>query len=106
MIKMVQFLVREDGMSHEEFVDWWQGDHAELASDLPGLERYSTAVPTNPDAVDYDGVLELAFESATALDEAFESDVGQEVQTDAAGYVDFGAGERMVVEETVHVDGK
>ncbi|MFC4437233.1 MULTISPECIES: EthD family reductase [Natrialbaceae] len=104
MIKMVQTLVREDEYGHEEFVDWWRGDHAELARELPGLQRYSTSVPTNPDAAEYDGVLELSFESAAALDEAFESEVGREVRADASDYVDFGAGSRMIVEETVHVD--
>ncbi|WP_306057522.1 EthD family reductase [Natronococcus wangiae] len=104
MTKLVQVLVRRDEYSHEAFVDWWRGDHAELASELPGLKRYSTSVPTNPDYVDYDGVLALTFESAAALDEAFESEIGQEVQADAADYVDFDAGSRMIVEETVHVD--
>ncbi|MFU8869037.1 EthD family reductase [Natronococcus sp.] len=104
MIKQVEFLVRRDEYSHEEFVEWWQGDHADLARDLPGLKRYTTSVPTNPDAVEYDGVLELAFEDMAALEEAFDSETGQDVVADAADYVDFDAGERMIVEETVHVD--
>lgn len=103
MIKLVEFLVRKDEYSHEEFVDWWQGEHAELARQLPGLQRYSTSLPTNPDVAEYDGVLELTFESTAALDEAFESEVGQDVMADASEYVDLGAGPRMIVEETVHV---
>lgn len=104
MISVVEFLVREDGYDHEEFVERWRGEHADLAQDLPGLQYYSTAVPTDPDAVEYDGVLELGFESEAALNEAFESDVGQDVQEDAAEFVDLGAGPRMVVEKAVHVD--
>lgn len=104
MIKMVELLVRKDGFTHEEFVERWQGDHAELAKDLPGLVKYATSVPTNPDQVEYDGVLELYFEDAAALQAAFDSEVGQEVQADAAEFVDVGAGPRLVVEETVQLD--
>ena len=37
--------------------------------------------------------------------EAFDSEVGQEMQADAAEFVDMDATERTIVEETVHVDG-
>lgn len=104
MIKMVDLLVRKDGYSHEEFVERWQGEHVELAKGLPGLVKYTTSVPTNPEQVEYDGVLELYFEDASALNAAFESETGQEVQADAAEFVDVEAGPRLVVEETVQVD--
>ncbi|WP_049927888.1 EthD family reductase [Halopiger goleimassiliensis] len=104
MTKLVEFLVRSDEYSHDEFVERWQGEHAEIARELPGLTRYSTSVPVSPEETEYDGVLELTFESPEALQEAFASDVGQEVQTDAAEFVDVGAGPRLIVEETVHVD--
>lgn len=103
MVKLVDFMVRADGYTHEEFVDRWQGPHADLAEQLPGLERYTTSVPTDPEKAEYDGVLELVFEDVAALGAAFDSETGQEVQADAAEFVDVGAGPRMIVEETVHV---
>lgn len=104
MITMVELLVRADGYSHEAFLERWQGEHAELARELPGLKRYSTSVPTNPEEVEYDGVLQLTFESEAAMNEAWASEVGEEVMADAAEFVEIGAGPRMVVEDTVHVD--
>lgn len=104
MIKMVDFLVRTDEYTHEEFAERWQGEHAEIARDLPGLQKYTTAVPTNPDAVEYDGVLELYFHDVAALNAAFDTEIGQEVQADAAGFVDTEAGPTLVVEETVQLD--
>jgi len=104
MIKLVEFLHRKDGYSHEEFAERWQGDHADLAKQLPGLEYYSTATPTDPERADYDGVLELGFADVAALGAAFDSEVGERLQADAAEFVDVGAGPRMIVEETVHVD--
>ncbi|MXV62738.1 EthD family reductase [Natronorubrum sp. JWXQ-INN-674] len=103
MTKLVELLVRNDEYSHAEFVERWQGEHADIARELPGLKRYSTSVPANPDEAEYDGVLELVFESGQALNEAFESEVGQEVQADAAEFLELGAGPRIVVDETVHV---
>jgi uncharacterized protein (TIGR02118 family) len=104
MIKLVEMLHRAEGYSHEEFVERWQGEHAEIAKELPGLQYYSTSVPTDPEKAEYDGVFELGFEDMAALGQAFESDVGQELQEDAAEFVDVGAGPRMIVEETVHVE--
>ncbi|WP_137288487.1 EthD family reductase [Natronorubrum halophilum] len=104
MITLVEFLVRDDEYSHDEFAERWQGDHAEIARDLPGLKRYSTSVPVNPDDAEYDGVLQLTFEDGRALNDAFDSGVGEEVVADAVEFTDPGAGPRMVVEETVHLD--
>ena len=104
MIKMVDLLVRRDGYSHEEFAERWQGDHAELARELPGLRRYVTSVPANPEQADFDGVLELYFDDMAALGAAFDSDIGQEVQEDAAEFIDVEAGPRLIVEETVQLD--
>ncbi|MHC3437210.1 EthD family reductase [Natrialbaceae archaeon A-gly3] len=104
MITMVELLVSKDEYSHEEFVERWQGEHAEIAKELPGLEGYSTSVPLDPEDVEYDGVLRLTFESVEAMNEAWASDVGKEVMDDAAEFVEVGAGPRMVVEETVHLE--
>lgn len=104
MVKIVEFLHRKDGISHEEFVERWRGEHGEIAKELPGLQHYSTSVPTDPEKAEYDGVLELGFEDMAALGQAFESEVGQELQEDAAEFVDVGAGPQMIVEESVHVD--
>lgn len=104
MPKIVDLLVRKDGYTHEEFAERWQGEHADLAKDLPGLERYVTSVPTDPSEAEYDGVLELYFEDMATLGEAFNSDLAAEVQADAAEFIDLDAGPRLIVEETVQLD--
>ena len=104
MPKIVDLLVRKDGYSHEDFVERWQGDHADLAKDLPGLERYVTSVPTQLEDAEFDGVLELHFEDMATLAEAFGSDIATEVQEDAAEFIDLEAGPRLIVEETVQLD--
>lgn len=101
---MIQLLVRRDDYTHEEFVERWRGEHAELAKDLPGLRRYATAVPNDPERSSHDGVVELTFENMGALADAFESETGQAVQADAAEFADVDAGETLYVEERVEYE--
>lgn len=104
MPKIVDLLIRKDGYTHEQFTERWQGDHADLAQELPGLRRFVTSVPTDREWAEYDGVLELYFDDMAALAEAFDSDLGDAVQEDTAEFIDLGAGPRLIVEETVQLD--
>lgn len=104
VIKLVEFLVRKPELTHEAFAEYWLETHSPLAADLPGVKRYVTSLPTNPEKSDYDGVLELYFEDMDALSEAFDSDIGETVMADADEFLEVGAGPRMIVEETVQVD--
>ena len=52
MQKAVNLLVRRDDMTHEEFVEYWLDEHADLAAGLPGLKGYRTSVPTDPETAD------------------------------------------------------
>jgi uncharacterized protein (TIGR02118 family) len=104
MVKMVQLLVRRDDYTHGEFVERWRGEHAELARALPNLQRYTTAVPNDPERSSHDGIVELYFEDMDALAEAFDSETGQAVQADAAEFADMDAGETLYVEEQVEFE--
>ncbi|WP_232688289.1 EthD family reductase [Halobacterium zhouii] len=104
MVKMVQLLVRAEEYTHEEFVERWRGDHAELAKELPGLQKYTTAVPSDPERANHDGVVELYFDDMAALEAAFDSDVGETVMADAAEFVDLDAAPTLYLEETIEFE--
>ena len=104
MIKLVNLLVRNEDLSHEEFVERWEGPHAALAKELPGLRRYITSAPVDPSRSEYDGIVELYFDDMAALGEAFESEAGRRVQEDAAEFADVERGPTLYVEETVQLD--
>lgn len=104
MIKLVDLVVRKEGLTHEEFVERWLGEHADLAKELPGLRKYATTIAADPERAGYDGIVELYFEDSTALKEAFDSEVGREVMADAAEFVDTEQGPTVVGEETVQLD--
>lgn len=104
MVKMVILLHKQDSYSHEEFAERLQDEHAPMAEGLPGLERYSTAIPSDPEAASVDGISELYFESGKAMAEAFETEAGQRVQADAAEFMRVDENETLVLDETVHVE--
>lgn len=101
MRKLVNLLVRQDDLSHEEFVDYWLNEHAPLAESLPGVTRYATSIPADPGKAAYDGIAELYLAPDTSVGEVFASDAGQRIQADTANFLDDDAGEVLVVDETV-----
>ena len=74
MYKHVALLVRKEGMSHEEFVDYWQTEHTPIAREIEGVVRYHTVLPVDPDAAEFDGIAELYFEDLDALYDALGSE--------------------------------
>lgn len=67
LYKHSAFLVRKDGLSHEEFLDHWANKHVPLAREIPGVVRYTRVTPTDPAHAEFDGIAELYFESLDAL---------------------------------------
>jgi len=74
LYKHSAFLVRKDGMSHEEFREYWEDEHSPLARDIEGVVRYHTVYPTDPENAEFDGVAELYFETLEDLHEALGSE--------------------------------
>jgi uncharacterized protein (TIGR02118 family) len=104
MRKLVNLLVRRDGLSHEEFVDYWLNEHAPMAESLPGVQGYATSVPADPDQTAYDGIAELYLASDASVGDVFANEAGERIQADTENFLDDDAGEIVVVEETVQFE--
>ena len=105
MFKAMILLKRREGMSMEEFLKWWLGQHAELAKQLPGLRRLCfNAVAGDGEGL-YDGVSELWFDSEAdfggAYQTAIQTAIGQAVAADSLANVS--KRERLLVQENVVV---
>lgn len=85
--KMLILGQRREDMSHEECIEYMEEEHVPLAKELPGLRRYTTSIPLNPDEAGYDEVAQLWFDSPREMSAAFESETGQELQRDAANFL-------------------
>jgi uncharacterized protein (TIGR02118 family) len=73
LYKHSAFLVRKNGLTHEEFRDHWENEHSPLAKDIEGVVRYHTVYPTDPENAEFDGVAELYFETLEDLHDALGS---------------------------------
>jgi len=73
---LVLLASRPPGWTHEQFIDWWRGEHAELTYALPGLRRWrhtavEKAFESRSDG--WDGVSVLSFDSEADLRKALDS---------------------------------
>jgi uncharacterized protein (TIGR02118 family) len=94
-VKVMIGLVRREDMSHDDFARWWLHDHAPLARTLPGVRRIRFNLLE--EGAPFDGIAELWFDSATAADAAYATDIGKAVAADSLAHV--ASRVRMPVEE-------
>lgn len=76
MYNLVLLAARPSDWTHERFIDWWRGDHAELTRTLPGLRSWRhTEIDTalEPRSEGWDGVSVLGFDTAEDLRKALDS---------------------------------
>jgi len=104
MTKLAITLSRSADRSFEEFQRYYREEHAPLAADLPGLERYTVSFPSDPESASYDALAELYFPDGETMAAAFDSELGREVTADAETFAEMDAAERVVLEEDVIVD--
>ncbi|MDN3482712.1 EthD family reductase [Arthrobacter sp. APC 3897] len=62
--------------THEEFIEWWRGPHAQATLKIPGLRSWRQIEidrAFDKRSQDWDGVSMLSFDSSEAADAAFAS---------------------------------
>ena len=76
MYNLIVLASRPSDWTHQQFIDWWRGEHAEVTYPLPGLRRWlHTEVLDTMDerSAGYDGISILSFDSREDLDAALAS---------------------------------
>jgi uncharacterized protein (TIGR02118 family) len=77
MYDLVLLASKPEEWTHDEFIAWWRGEHADMTYGLPGLRRWQHIEVL--DAMDerrsagWDGVSILGFDSRADLDAALAS---------------------------------
>ena len=103
--KMVILAQRKPDTSHEECIEYMETEHVPLVEELPGLRKYTTSIPLDPDEAGFDEMAQLWFDSPEDMNAAFESGAGRAVQEDAANFVDVKEALMIpVADETVRLD--
>ncbi len=89
MIKLIAFLKRKPGISHEEFARRWVHEHTKISTRLPGLLGYriNIASARQPDGIGkepiYDGTAEMWWNTIDEMEAAFATDLGVAAGKDA-----------------------
>jgi uncharacterized protein (TIGR02118 family) len=87
MFKAMIMLTRGADMSHEEFKNWWLGEHQLLAKQLPGVQKIRFNVVEQDETAPCDGIAELWFESQEAFTEAYATEIGKAVAADSMAHL-------------------
>ena len=84
MFKLIILLKKKTGFTDEQFATYWLETHALLAKKMPGLRRYvvNVVMPPPKREPDYNGVVELWFDSVDDMKKAFSSPEGRATQKD------------------------
>lgn len=93
--KAMIFLTRHPGTTREAFCNWWLGEHRALAEKLPGLRHHTLNLL--PEGSPYDAVVEQWFDSAEALETAYQCEAGRAVAADSSAHVS--SRQRLAVSE-------
>ncbi len=104
MYNLVLMASRPDDWTHEEFINWWRGEHAEVTYRLPGLRRWqhTEILEAFEDrSAGWDGISILSFDDRASMKAALASDAWKE----AVANVGSMRGQRIAVmgEEKVMV---
>jgi len=111
MIKTIAVARRKKGMTHEEFIKYWQEVHAPLVKKVwPGLRKYVQNEIIVPDERqrEADGIVEMWYDDAAAMRKAMawvQSPEGKPIRDDGDKFCDLtpggGGGFWIVVENVV-----
>ena len=96
MFKAIILLKRHENTSTQKFRNWWIGEHAALARQLPRLKRLCFNLVESENAF-YDGISELWFETEADFESAYQSEIGKAVAADSMAHVS--RRDRLIVHE-------
>lgn len=76
MYNLILMASRPEDWTHEQFIEWWRGEHAEHTYPLPGLRRWlhtDVKEAFEERSQGWDGVSILSFDTKEDLDAALAS---------------------------------
>ncbi|MDR5763248.1 EthD domain-containing protein [Caballeronia sp. LZ035] len=109
MIKMTLLIARKQGLSVDEFINYWTGEHLRVVMSVPEVTRYSRryrqqhntyAAPTHTTAAPFDGIAEGWFDSLDHAMSLIDSDNWKTViKNDDLAFLDVSRTQIMLSKE-------
>jgi len=103
MIKLVYCITRRGDLSPDEFLRYWRDVHGPIGAKIPGVKRLvqsrAVDVPGDPRRGDFDGMVELWFDSIEALLRARSSEEWRKSTEDEVNFIDHSKVAYFVTEE-------
>ena len=110
MVKLVYCITKKANLTDEEFFRYWKDIHGPIGARIPGLRKMIQSrritVPGDRYRGDYDGMVELWFDSPEALLAARQSPEWKVSSDDEANFIDHTRVAYLVTEEHVVLDRK
>jgi uncharacterized protein (TIGR02118 family) len=108
MIKLIYCITKKAGMTDEQFVNYWRNVHAPLGARIPGVRKFVQSrrinVAGDKNQGDFDGMVELWFDSVEALLAARQSPEWKASTADEVNFVQLTKVAYFVSEEHVVFD--
>jgi uncharacterized protein (TIGR02118 family) len=108
-VKLFAFVKRKEGMTREEFLDYWHHHHGPLIRDTPGLGdrtiRYEQHPARKDDRSGWDGVAVQEFASWNDFVAMLSGEAGDAMRADEANFLDPSSIKVVFTEGTVVVIG-
>jgi uncharacterized protein (TIGR02118 family) len=101
MVKLICFLKRRPGMTHEEFDAYWRERHGPLVASTKSARhvlRYEQHPPAEPGGP-WDGVTEQWFESVDAFYASLKEDDYHLIDADLPNFLDVSALQFLLTDE-------
>jgi len=108
MIKLVYCITKKAGLTDDQFLDYWRNIHAPLGARIPGVRRFVQSrrinVPGDKHQGDFDGMVELWFDSVESLLAARQSPEWKISTVDEVNFIQLTKVAYFVSEEHIVLD--
>jgi uncharacterized protein (TIGR02118 family) len=108
VIKLMYCITKKQGLTDDEFFQYWRNVHAPIGARIPGLRKlvqsHRLVLPGDQYHPDYDGVAELWFDSVESLLAARRSEEWTASTSDEENFVDHSKVAYLVTEEHIILD--
>ncbi|HZQ25680.1 MAG TPA: EthD domain-containing protein [Terriglobales bacterium] len=108
MIKVVYCITKKQGLTDQDFFNYWKNIHGPVGARIPGLRRlvqnHRIAIAEDQRQPDYDGVAELWFDDISALLAARRSPEWKASTLDESNFIDHQKVAYLITYEEIILD--